>query len=88
MCFLLDNTYTKGIVNYLKNKIGGAECRIRAKEKRKTALKNAVKQIKDKQYIANAKKRGYNNITAFGLVIEKKQVWIKKVNNTIIPKKD
>ena len=29
---------------------------IRAKEKRKTALKNAIKQIKDKQYITNAKK--------------------------------
>ncbi len=48
-------------------------------ETKEKALENAVKQIKEKEYIALAKKRGYNNITAFGLVFEGKRVWIKEV---------
>ncbi|SFV67010.1 Conserved protein, with a weak D-galactarate dehydratase/altronate hydrolase domain [hydrothermal vent metagenome] len=48
-------------------------------ETKETALKSAVEQIEEKQYITTANKRGYYNICAFGLVFEKKRVWVKEV---------
>jgi hypothetical protein len=48
-------------------------------ETREKALKSAVKQIKDKEYITTANKRGYFNIFAFGVVFEGKRVWVKEV---------
>ena len=48
-------------------------------ETREKALKSAVKQIKDKEYITTANKRGYFNIYAFGVVFEGKRVWVKEV---------
>ena len=49
------------------------------KETKDGALKSAVKQIEDKEYITTANKRGYHNICAFGLVFEGKRVWVKEV---------
>ena len=48
-------------------------------ETREKALKSAVKQIKDKEYITTANKRGYLNIFAFGVVFEGKRIWVKVV---------
>ncbi len=48
-------------------------------ETKEEALKSAVNQIREKEYITGAKRRGYNNIVAFGLVFEKKRVWIERV---------
>jgi hypothetical protein len=48
-------------------------------ETREKALKSAVKQIKDKEYITTANKRGYFNIFAFGVVFEGKRVWVKEI---------
>ena len=52
---------------------------IQSKEKRKKALKEAVNQIKEKEYISYVKNRGYNNIIAFGLVFDGKKCWVKEV---------
>ena len=48
-------------------------------ETKEKALNNAIKQIKDKQYISLVKKRGYTNILAFGLVFDGKRCWVKEV---------
>ena len=47
------------------------------KEKKKSALKSAVKQIKEKEYISYVKSRKYYNIFAFGLVFDGKRCWVK-----------
>ncbi|SFV75343.1 hypothetical protein MNB_SM-3-363 [hydrothermal vent metagenome] len=49
-------------------------------ETKEEALQKAVKQIQEKEYISLAKKRGYNNILAFGLVFDGKRCWIKEIN--------
>ncbi|SFV75089.1 Conserved protein, with a weak D-galactarate dehydratase/altronate hydrolase domain [hydrothermal vent metagenome] len=46
-------------------------------ETKEEALQKAVKQIQEKAYISLAKKRGYNNILAFGLVFDGKRCWVK-----------
>ena len=43
------------------------------------ALKSAVKQIEEKEYITTANRRGYYNICAFGLVFEGKRAWVREV---------
>ncbi|SFV61897.1 Conserved protein, with a weak D-galactarate dehydratase/altronate hydrolase domain [hydrothermal vent metagenome] len=49
------------------------------KEKTKEkALKNALKQIEDKKYETDVKKRGYNNILKMGVVFDGKRVWVKQ----------
>ena len=48
-------------------------------ETKENALESAVKQIKEKEYIALVKKRGYNNILSFGVVFDGKRVWVKQV---------
>ncbi|SFV53290.1 Conserved protein, with a weak D-galactarate dehydratase/altronate hydrolase domain [hydrothermal vent metagenome] len=48
--------------------------RERTKEK---ALENALKQIDDKKYETDVKKRGYNNILKMGVVFDGKRVWVK-----------
>ncbi|HHH51393.1 MAG TPA: AAA family ATPase, partial [Campylobacterales bacterium] len=42
------------------------------------ALTNALKQIEDKKYETDVKKRGYNNILKMGVVFDGKRVWVKK----------
>ncbi|HIP41371.1 MAG TPA: hypothetical protein EYG90_02510, partial [Campylobacterales bacterium] len=37
----------------------------------------AVQQIQEKAYTALVKKRGYQNILAFGVVFDGKRVWVK-----------
>jgi len=39
----------------------------------------AVQQIQEKAYTALVKKRGYQNILAFGVVFDGKRVWVKSV---------
>ena len=48
-------------------------------ETKEKALKSAISQIKEKDYIGLAKKRGYDNILAFGLVFDGKRCWVKEV---------
>ena len=48
-------------------------------ETKEKALENAVKQIKEKEYIALVQKRGYENILSFGVVFDGKRVWVKQV---------
>ena len=48
-------------------------------ETKEKALEKAVEQIKQNDYISLAKKRGYENILAFGLVFDGKRCWIKEV---------
>ena len=48
-------------------------------ETKEKALLSAVNQIKEKEYISLVKKRGYNNILAFGVVFDGKRVWVKTV---------
>ncbi len=48
-------------------------------ETKEKALISAVNQIKEKEYISLVKKRGYNNILAFGVVFDGKRVWVKRV---------
>ena len=55
--------------------------KIRRYETKDEALKKAIKQIKDKGYISLAKRKGYENILAFGLVFDGKRCWIKEVTN-------
>jgi len=38
-------------------------------EDKDKALDSAVKQIKEKEYISLVRKRGYENISAFGVVL-------------------
>ncbi|SFV53305.1 Conserved protein, with a weak D-galactarate dehydratase/altronate hydrolase domain [hydrothermal vent metagenome] len=47
-------------------------------ETKETALKNALKQIEDKKYETDVKKRGYNNILKMGVVFDGKRVWVKQ----------
>ena len=54
--------------------------KIRRYETKDEALKKAIEQIKDKGYISLAKRKGYENILAFGLVFDGKRCWIKEVN--------
>jgi len=56
--------------------------KIRKSETKDEALQKAVNQIKDKNYIALAKKKGYNNIIAFGLVFDGKRCWVKLENES------
>jgi len=51
--------------------------RLKESETKDEALNKAVKQIEEKEYEANARKRGYSNITKFGLVFDGKRVWIR-----------
>ena len=53
--------------------------KIRRNETKDEALEKAIKQIVDKKYVALAKKRGYNNILAFGLVFDGKRCWVKEI---------
>ena len=48
-------------------------------ETKEKALQKAVEQIKQNNYISLAKKKGYENILAFGLVFDGKRCWIKEV---------
>jgi hypothetical protein len=48
-------------------------------ETKDEALDKAIFQIKQKDYISLVKKRGYNNIIAFGLVFDGKRCWVKLV---------
>ncbi|SFV54667.1 Conserved protein, with a weak D-galactarate dehydratase/altronate hydrolase domain [hydrothermal vent metagenome] len=47
-------------------------------ETKEKALKNALKQIEDKKYETDVKKRGYNNILKMGVVFDGKRVWVKQ----------
>jgi len=47
-------------------------------ETKDNALKSAIEQIKEREYISLVKKRGYNNILSFGVVFDGKRVWVKK----------
>jgi len=48
------------------------------KEKSKDrALSDALKQIEEKKYEVNVKKRGYSNILKMGVVFDGKRVWVK-----------
>ncbi len=49
-------------------------------ETKETALQKAVEQIKQKAYISLARKRGYGNIIAFGLVFDGKRCWVRMVD--------
>ncbi|SFV53916.1 Conserved protein, with a weak D-galactarate dehydratase/altronate hydrolase domain [hydrothermal vent metagenome] len=46
-------------------------------ETKEKALKKALKQIEDKKYETDVKKRGYNNILKMGVVFDGKRVWVK-----------
>jgi tetratricopeptide (TPR) repeat protein len=48
-------------------------------ETKDIALGKAIKQIEEKEYISYCKNRGYENITAFGIVFDGKRVWLKEV---------
>jgi hypothetical protein len=52
----------------------------RKNETKDEALNKALLQIKQKDYISLVKKRGYNNIIAFGLVFDGKRCWVKEIN--------
>ena len=47
-------------------------------ETKETALSNALKQIEEKKYEVEAKKRGYTNILKMGVVFDGKRVWVKR----------
>jgi len=53
--------------------------KIRKYETKDEALQKAIKQIKDKNYIELAIKRGYKNILAFGVVFDGKRCWVEEV---------
>jgi len=46
-------------------------------ETKEKALDKALKQIEEKQYEIEVKKRGYNNILKMGVVFDGKRVWVK-----------
>ena len=48
-------------------------------EDKDDALNKAIEQIKKQSYISLVKKRGYNNILAFGLVFDGKRCWVKRI---------
>jgi len=52
--------------------------KIRMNETKDSALKSAVKQIADREYVAKVKKRGYQNILSFGVVFDGKRIWVKE----------
>jgi hypothetical protein len=54
---------------------------IRKDETKDEALDKAVKQIREKEYIALASKKGYDNIVAFGMVFDGKRCWSRIVNS-------
>ncbi len=47
-------------------------------ETKEKALNNALKQIEDKKYEVEVKKRGYSNILKMGVVFDGKRVWVKR----------
>jgi len=47
-------------------------------ETKELALDKALKQIEEKKYETDVKKRGYNNILKMGVVFDGKRVWIKQ----------
>jgi hypothetical protein len=47
-------------------------------ETKEMALKKALKQIEEKKYDVEVKKRGYNNILKMGVVFDGKRVWVKQ----------
>jgi len=47
-------------------------------ETKEKALQNALKQIEDRKYEIEVKKRGYKNILKMAIVFDGKRVWIKK----------
>ncbi|SHO80974.1 Conserved protein, with a weak D-galactarate dehydratase/altronate hydrolase domain [hydrothermal vent metagenome] len=48
-------------------------------ETKEKALLSAVNQIQEREYISSVRKRGYDNILAFGVVFDGKRVWIEEV---------
>ena len=42
------------------------------------ALDKALKQIEEKQYETEVKKRGYSHILKMGVVFDGKRVWVKR----------
>lgn len=52
---------------------------IRRNETKDEALDKAIDQIIQKDYISLAKKKGYSNIIAFGLVFDGKRCWSKEI---------
>ena len=51
----------------------------RKNETKDEALQKATDQIIQKSYISLAKKKGYDNIIAFGLVFDGKRCWSKEI---------
>ena len=47
-------------------------------ETKEKALENALKQIEEKKYETDVKKRGYGNILKMGVVFDGKRVWVKQ----------
>ncbi len=47
-------------------------------ETKEKALSKALKQIEEKQYEIDVKKRGYSNILKMGVVFDGKRVWVKR----------
>jgi len=47
-------------------------------ETKEKALKKALKQIEDKKYETDVKKRGYNTVLKMGVVFDGKRVWVKQ----------
>ncbi len=45
---------------------------------KEVALENALKQIEEKKYEVEVKKRGYSNILKMGVVFDGKRVWVKR----------
>jgi len=49
-------------------------------ETKEQALKNALKQIEEKKYEIEVRKRGYKNILKMAVVFDGKRVWVKREN--------
>ena len=47
-------------------------------ETKEKALDKALKQIEEKEYEVEVKKRGYSNILKMGVVFDGKRVWVKR----------
>ena len=45
---------------------------------KEVALDNALKQIEDKKYEVEVKKKGYSHILKMGVVFDGKKVWVKR----------